>query len=90
MPAQKFFEAEDPISRLLPPVKHFKPTFDDNSELQFITHRIILNTSGTLHYESEQGDEITYDFNAGEYMLGIRKIYDSGTTFNEDDVLCLV
>lgn len=90
MPASRFFEGEDMLSKILPPVKHFRPTFDDNSELEFVTHRIHFETSGTLHYESQRGDEITQDFTEGMYPLSIRKIYSSGTTFNEDEVLCLV
>ncbi len=90
MASKRYFEGEDPISRLLPSVKHFQPTFTDDEDLKWHTHRIILNTDGTLHYESTRGDEITYAFNAGAYEIGIKKIYDTGTTYTENNVLCLV
>lgn len=88
-------EAEDPflgqdlVGRLIPSTKHFQPTFSDTDELEFVANRIILNTSGTLHYVSKDGDEITYDFNAGQYDIAVRQIYSTGTTYSESDILCL-
>lgn len=89
--AQKFFEGgETPQSRAAPSLKQFEPTFSDDDELEYVANRIILNASGTLHYEDQRGTEITYDFPAGQWDVSVRKIYSTGTTLSESNVLCLI
>lgn len=83
------FQGQDLVGRIIPSTKHFKPTFSDTDELEFIANRVIFNTSATLHYESKDGDEITFDFDSGQYDISVRQIYDTGTTYTEDQVLCL-
>lgn len=73
-----------------PSRQQFTPTFDDDNDLEFLAYGFILNTSGAIHYEDSRGNEHTYDFPAGQYDIMVKRIYTSGTTVAEDDILCLV
>lgn len=73
-----------------PSPEQFSPSFSDTDELQYVARKIIIGTSGDLHYEDQRGNEHTFNFPAGEFNISIRKIYSTGTTLTEDDVLCLI
>lgn len=73
-----------------PSQRQFSPTFSDSEELEFVARKFIVNVQGTIHYEDKEGNEHTYEFPVGTYDIMIRKIYTSGTTISESDILCLI
>lgn len=62
----------------------------DTVDLTTHCRGFILRTASTLHYLNASDVEVTFVFPAGEYAIAVKRIYSTGTTLADNDMLILI